>query len=781
MVTEIGKNPQYLLSLNEQQLSAVKHIDGPSLIVAGAGSGKTTVLTAKIAYLISLGVEPWNILALTFTNKAAKEMRQRIEKIVGNAKSRSLWMGTFHSVFSHILRREAHVFGFTSNYTIYQPSDTKSLVKSIVREKGLDDKIYKPSYIAEKISEAKNSLVPPKKYLESKEAMERDNAANVPYLGEIYSEYFRRCHKANAMDFDDLLLFTYVLFECYPEVKKTYSDKFRYILVDEYQDTNFAQSSIIKQLACSHNNISVVGDDAQSIYGFRGARIDNILNFDKDFKNTQIFRLERNYRSTQSIVNAANSLIKKNKFQIKKNIYSDNEVGAPIVLSGLTSDIEEGETICQKINSLHDKGVGYSNIAVLYRTNGQSRIIEEAMRKRNIPCVIYGGISFYDQKEIRDILAYLRLVTNQYDEEALRRIINYPARGIGNTTVDKIFRCAHENDIAPWTVIQQPDLYGLAVNKGTKSKLADFSRLIDRFMDEAQTLDAYQVGQLVLKESGLMAAVQSDSSSESREIIDNYSSLLSGMSQFVDTQREEGNTNAIYMADYLSEVALLTDSDKKVKDGNAVSLMTVHTAKGLEFDVVFVAGMEEGLFPNYQCFSNKDIEEERRLFFVAITRARKLCYLSYAKIRFRFGKSDSYEPSQFLQDIDMRYIKQERYSFGRGNDFVKEYFSDFDEIHSSAPSSYKTGRHGTPKCNHNTTITGKGSLKRLDANLTHVNVRTVSCSNISEGCVVEHAIFGAGLVKTIEDSAVGQKAVIDFKNFGEKKLLLKYAKLKVVT
>lgn len=771
MMPAAENSPQYLSSLNEQQLSAVKYIDGPSLIVAGAGSGKTTVLTAKIAYLISSGVEPYNILALTFTNKAAREMRQRIEKIVGHTKSGSLWMGTFHSVFSRILRKEAHVFGFFPNYTIYQPSDTTSLLKAIVKEWGLDDKVYKPSYLAERISEAKNRLVAPNEYRESKTCAERDSSDNVPRLGEIYAEYFRRCHTANAMDFDDLLLFTYVLFECYPEVKESYVNRFGHILVDEYQDTNFAQFAILKQLAGKNQRISVVGDDAQSIYGFRGARLDNILNFDKDYEGTRVFRLEKNYRSTQNIVNAANSLIKKNKFQIRKDIYSDNEVGSPVVLTGLTSDVEEGETICRKIKALHGKGVKYSDMAVLYRTNGQSRIIEETMRKRDVPCVIYGSISFYDQKEIRDVLAYLRLVVNPHDEEALRRVINRPVRGIGNTTVDKVFGCAHEHGVAPWLVVQQPDLYGLDVNRGTKDKLLAFSQLVERFRDEAQSQDAYQMGQLILKESGLMALVQSDLSSGGREVLDNYSSLLSGMSQFVDSQREEGNENAVFLIDYMSEISLLTDSDKKVTDGNAVSLMTVHIAKGLEFDVVFVTGMEEGLFPNMRCFSDREIEEERRLFFVAMTRARKMCFLSYAKIRFRFGKSDYYEPSRFLQDIDSRYVKREKSSFDRGAEKVRASFFDFDD---------KPARTTAPKC-----CAGGNSadrrLTRLRANLLPEDSAAISNGNIAVGRTVEHSKFGVGVVKAVDDGAAGRSAVIDFTNFGEKKLLLKYAKLRVLS
>ncbi len=768
-------NPQYLSSLNDQQLSAVKYIDGPSLILAGAGSGKTTVLTAKIAYLISTGMAPCNIMALTFTNKAAKEMQQRIAKIVGETKSRSLWLGTFHSVFSRILRKEAYVFGFNSGYTIYQPSDTISLLKSIVKERGLDDKIYKPSLVAARISDAKNSLYTPRKYSECQECLDRDRNDNLPFLNEIYAEYFRRCHTANAMDFDDLLLFTYALFELYPEVREKYVDQFHHILVDEYQDTNFAQAAILQQLVGDRQRISVVGDDAQSIYGFRGASISNILQFEKKYKGTHVFRLEKNYRSTQNIVNAANSLIQKNRRQMKKTMYSENEVGAPVVLTKLTSDVEEGETICHKIKELHDKsGVEYSDIAVLYRTNGQSRILEETMCKRNIPCVIYGGISFYEHKEIRDVLAYLRLIANPQDEEAMRRIINRPARGIGNVTVDKLFGCARKNDIAPLLVVQHPESYELNVSKVTKEKLIAFSQLIEMFREAAKSQDAYQMGRMVLEESGLMPLAKADLSSEGREVLDNYSSLLSGMSQFVDSQREEGNANEVSLTDYLGEISLLTDSDKKVKDGNAVSLMTIHMAKGLEFSVVFVAGMEEGLFPNVKSVSCDDIDEERRLFFVALTRAMKMCFLSCAKIRFMFGKSDYYEPSRFLQDIDSRYVKYETASFDREEEKNRTYFFGQEKFSRSA-TQYSTGSHLNL---HNDNVIGR--LKQLRPNSSQTKDSSKLIGNIEAGRKVEHAKFGLGIVIAVENGVAGWSAVINFKNFGEKKLLLKYAKLRAL-
>lgn len=784
MNSEVNNSFPFLERLNEQQRAAVEYINGPSLIVAGAGSGKTTVLTTKIAYLLETGVEPWSVLALTFTNKAAREMRERIEKIVGVVKARSLWMGTFHSIFSRILRVEGHLFGFNSNYTIYQPSDTKSLLKAILKEKGLDEKVYRLPLLLNRISEAKNMLVTPKKYRQNDVALARDNGDNIPLFEEIYGEYFNRCRQANAMDFDDLLLYTYILFSAFPEVKDKYAAKFRYLLVDEYQDTNFAQFAILNQLAKEHGNICVVGDDAQSIYSFRGARIDNILNFDKNYANTKVFKLEQNYRSTQNIVNAANSLISKNKKQIHKEIFSKNEEGSPLILNELSSDIEEGEMVCKRIRDLHSEGVNYSDIAVLYRTNGQSRILEETMRKRNIPCVLYGSNSFYDHKEIKDVLAYLRLIVNPTDEEALRRIINYPTRGIGNTTLDKIFACAKEQDTTPWNIVQQPDLYGLNVNKGTKTKLYAFAEMIKGFVEMANTQDAYEVGQEVLRRSGLMALAQKDLTSEGKEIVENYSSLLSGMSQFVGGQREQGMEETVSLCDYMSEVALLTDSDKVVKDGDAVSMMTVHIAKGLEFDVVFVTGLEEELFPSSQCVSMRELEEERRLFFVAITRAKKRCYISNAKTRFRFGKSDYYEPSRFLEDIDSKYVYQESSSIGSGRSNLNEYI-DFNEFGTRQRGMYRDG---------NRTVASKAtrpahsilrprnlvSMKRPQVSGCPVSNNSRSNINLKEGSQVEHQTFGVGLVERIEESGVGTKVVINFSNCGEKTLLLKYAKLKVI-
>ena len=784
-------------SLNEQQRAAVEYTEGPSLVVAGAGSGKTTVLTTKIAYLLEeRSVSPWNILALTFTNKAAREMRERIEGMVGIVKARSLWMGTFHSIFSRILRQEAHVFGFDSNYTIYQPGDTRSLLKAIVKERGLDDKIYKPQVLAARISEAKNMLVTPKKYCQNNEAYTRDDMNRIPLTGEIYSEYFNRCHQANAMDFDDLLLYTFIIFDAYPEVREKYADKFRYILVDEFQDTNYAQFAILNQLAAGHGNICAVGDDAQSIYSFRGARIDNILKYDKVFAGTQIFRLERNYRSTQCIVNAANSLIQKNENQIRKTIYSENEEGSPLILNELTSDTEEGEMVCHRIKTLQRGGVKLSEIAILYRTNGQSRILEESLRKKSIPYIIYGSHSFYEKKEIRDVMGYLRLIVNPNDEEALRRIINYPTRGIGNTTVDKLFACAQEQQTSAWNVVQQPDLYGLSVNSGTKSKLQSFATMIKSFADDLDTADAYQMGQRVLKESGLMAVAQADMSTDGKEVMDSYSSLLSGMSQFVQSQRETGEAFSVGMVDYLQEVALLTDSDEEKGDGDAVRMMTVHIAKGLEFDVVFITGLEQGLFPSAQCLTPREYEEERRLFFVAITRARKRCYLSNAKMRFRFGKSDWFEPSQFLKDIDPKYIYEESSSRNVKRQNLNEYI-DFDENYGSLYGRAKSSlapairrRHdnfsskGTQTFSSHSMPVGRGRMKKLSTTHPGGVGATMSArvqnGEIGVGSKVEHATFGIGTVLRIEDNMTGLKAVISFVNCGEKTLLLKYAKLNVI-
>lgn len=794
----IEKEYPFLSSLNQQQRAAVEHINGPSLIVAGAGSGKTTVLTAKVAYMIAQGIKPWNILALTFTNKAAREMRTRIELMINMNDARSVWMGTFHSIFSRILRQEAHVFGFNSNYTIYQPSDTNSLIKSIVKEMNLDDKAYKHSIIANRISMLKNMLITPVIYHKQHESLVQDTTNGIPKFSQIYTEYFKRCHDANAMDFDDLLLYTYILLQAYPEVRQKYADKFKYVLVDEFQDTNMAQAQIVHLIAGEHRNICVVGDDAQSIYSFRGARIDNILEFENMYENTHIFKLERNYRSTKNIVNAADSLIRKNSHQIRKNIFSDNEEGSPLIHNELTSDIEEGEMVCNTIQKLHKEKVPYSEIAVLYRTNGQSRIFEESLCKRGIPCIIYGSHSFYDQKEIRDVLAYLRLITNQNDEEALRRIINYPTRGIGNTTLTKLFTLAHEQHVPAWNIVQQPDLYNLDVTRGTKAKLIAFAAMINGFVNEIDSLNAYQIGQKVLTESGLMRQAQMTASNEGKEIIDNYSSLLSGMSQFVEYQRETGNTESLSLINYLSEISLLTDSDKDADDnGENVRLMTVHIAKGLEFDVVFVTGLEKDIFPSSMCYTQKEIEEERRLLFVAITRARKQCYLSNAKCRFRFGKSDVYDPSPFLNDIDRKYIYEEssydKLSYKRCSEYI-----DFDVFDSrptpptkfSKSSTYPTP-HSTYKAPQSTyktspTSTASKSMRRIgirpSSEVTSSQIAlsvNVSNGTIHQGSIIEHQTFGLGEVIKISNDNLGPKATIKFANQGEKTLLLKYAAAKI--
>ncbi len=809
----------FLARLNEQQLKAVAYTDGPQLVVAGAGSGKTTVLTTKIAYLLKRGLPAWSILALTFTNKAAREMRERVERATGVVMARSLWMGTFHSIFSRILRTEGHVFGFTPQYTVYQPSDTRSLLKSIIKEMGLDDKVYKPNVLAARISEAKNMLVTPKKYRENVGALKRDSQDNIPRLCEIYGEYFTRCHRANAMDFDDMLLYTFILLDAYPELREKYSHKFRYVLVDEFQDTNFAQMAILHLLCTRPEDadgdydvptICAVGDDAQSIYGFRGARIDNILSFDKAFAGTRVFKLERNYRSTQNIVNAANSLIHKNADQIPKTIYSENEVGAPLILNELSSDIEEGEMVCNHIRTIHSKGTPLHEIAVLYRTNGQSRIMEEALRKKDIPYIVYGSHSFYDKKEIKDLMAYLRLTLNLNDEEALRRIINVPARGIGDTTINKVFACAQQEHTTPWNVVNEPDLYGLNVNNGTKNKLHAFASMIKDFTQAANEGDAYQVGMKVLKDSGLYGVAQADISQEGRETMDNYSSLLSGMSQFVEQQREEGHEEEIRLGDYLSEVSLLTDSDQRDPDGDAVRLMTVHIAKGLEFDVVFITGMEQELFPSGMCVTQRENEEERRLFFVAITRARKCCYLSNAKTRFRFGKSDWYDPSEFLSDIDQKYIYVESNaddSFAkRRRQNLNEYI-DFDESPSasalrpyrggnsfSSRNSYSSPRSMTSSSRNAAPVhrnispqrPNKPSLIPLSSPLpendtpTAVDSARVDNGTMRVGSTVEHTTFGIGTVEGIEKSNTGLKAIISFRNFGQKTLLLKFARLKVI-
>ena len=649
-----------LNDLNEAQRAAVEYIDGPSLVIAGAGSGKTRVLTYKIAYLLSKGMKPWSIMALTFTNKAAREMKERIGRLVGDDLAQHLYMGTFHSIFSRILRAEAEHIGFNNNFTIYDETDSRSLNKAIVKEMGLDDKSYKPAAVHARISMAKNNLVSAESYASDAAIFEQNKRAQMPELGKIFVAYVQRCRQANAMDFDDLLVLTHRLFGEHEEIRQKYAARFDYILVDEYQDTNHVQMSIVMQLCKEKLRVCAVGDDSQSIYSFRGANIDNILNYQKQLKGTRLFKLEQNYRSTQTIVKAANSLIKFNRNQIKKDVYSENAVGEKLQYKPAYSDKEEAVIVAKDIKRIkRQDDCGYHDFAILYRTNAQSRSFEEEFRKQGIPYRIYGGLSFYQRKEIKDIIAYFRLVANPDDEEAIKRIINYPARGIGATTVMKIADCAHQNQVSFWEVIGEPAHYGLNVNKGTLAKLDNFRLLISSFIERSHTTDVYELGDAIIKESGISQDIMSGRDADDLARQENLEEFLSGMSAFVEERREEGRMDEAFLTDYLQDVALLTDADSEgAKDEPRVSLMTVHAAKGLEFATVFIVGLEENIFPSpLAAMSVRELEEERRLLYVAITRAEKHCILTNAKNRFRYGKMEFDNPSRFIDEIDASLIE----------------------------------------------------------------------------------------------------------------------------
>ena len=652
-----------LNDLNESQRKAVEYIDGPSLVIAGAGSGKTRVLTYKIAYLLQQGVKPWSIMALTFTNKAAREMKERIGKLVGQELAQHLYMGTFHSIFSRILRAEAQHIGFTNNFTIYDESDSRSLIKTIVKEMGLDEKVYKPASVHSRISMAKNNLMSAENYARDKELYQADQRAKMPRVGEIFITYVQRCQQANAMDFDDLLTLTFKLFQEHEDIRKKYADRFDFLLVDEYQDTNHAQMRIVMQLCKEKERVCAVGDDSQSIYSFRGANIDNILSFQSRFKEARLFKLEQNYRSTQSIVEAANSLIKHNSNQIPKNVYSKNDKGESLIYKPAYSDKEEALIVCREIKRIkRQDGCQYSDFAILYRTNAQSRSFEEEFRKQGIPYRIYGGLSFFQRKEIKDVIAYFRLVANPDDEEAFKRIINYPSRGIGNTTVAKIAACALDNHVSFWQVISSPEHYGLGVNKGTLAKLESFRLMISGFVEKSASMNAFDLGDTIVKESGISADIYKSGSRDPEDLArqENLEELLGGMQSFVEECREEGREQEAYLTDYLQGVALLTDLDSKGDDDKPrVSLMTVHASKGLEFPTVFVVGLEENVFPSAIVSTLRELEEERRLLYVAITRAEKHCVLTSAKNRFRYGKMEFGNPSRFIKEIDSAFIQED--------------------------------------------------------------------------------------------------------------------------
>ena len=789
-------NTNYIEELNESQCAAVTYNDGPSLVIAGAGSGKTRVLTYKIAYLLENGYNPWNILALTFTNKAAREMKERIARQVGMERARYLWMGTFHSIFSRILRAEAQHIGFTSQFTIYDTADSKSLLRSIIKEMGLDEKTYKPGIVQSRISNAKNHLVTPTGYAANKEAYEGDMAAKMPAIRDIYTRYWERCRQAGAMDFDDLLVYTYILFRDFPDVLARYREQFRYVLVDEYQDTNYAQHSIVLQLTKENQRVCVVGDDAQSIYSFRGADIDNILYFTKIYPDTKVFKLEQNYRSTQTIVCAANSLIEKNERQIRKAVFSEKEKGEAIGVFQAYSDVEEGDIVANKIAELRrEHDYGYADFAILYRTNAQSRIFEEALRKRTMLYKIYGGLSFYQRKEIKDVIAYFRLVVNPNDEEAFKRIINYPARGIGDTTVGKIISAATDNGVSLWAALCEPLSYGLNINKGTHTKLQGFRKLIEGFITEQADKNAYEIGTDIIRQSGIINDVCQDTSPENLSRKENIEELVNGMNDFCALRQEEGNPN-ISLTDFLSEIALLTDQDSdKADDGEKITLMTVHSAKGLEFKNVFVVGMEENLFPSGMVGdSPRALEEERRLFYVAITRAEEHCYLSFAKTRFRYGKMEFGSPSRFLRDIDINFLRMPHESGvsrsvdeGAGR-FRREIEGGFTR--SASPSRTPFGSSSSseqrerpkaqiiaPSVPRNlkkvSTIGSSGGSQAASSG-------SASVAGVQAGQMIEHERFGLGEVIKVEGTGDNAKATIHFKNAGDKQLLLRFARFKVV-
>ena len=814
-----------LNDLNEAQRAAVEYIDGPSLVIAGAGSGKTRVLTYKIAYLLSQGMKPWSIMALTFTNKAAREMKERIGKLVGNDLAQHLYMGTFHSIFSRILRAEAEHIGFNNNFTIYDESDSRSLIKAIVKELGLDDKKYKPAAVHAKISMAKNNLMSAAAYESDAAIFEQNKRAQMPEVGKIFVAYVQRCKQANAMDFDDLLTLTYQLFREHEDIRHKYAARFDYVLVDEYQDTNHVQMSIVMQLCQEKQRVCAVGDDSQSIYSFRGANIDNILNYQRQFQGTRLFKLEQNYRSTQTIVEAANSLIKHNRNQIPKDVFSENAKGEKIQYKPAYSDKEEAAIVAKDVKRIRrEDGCQYSDFAILYRTNAQSRSFEEEFRKQGIPYRIYGGLSFYQRKEIKDIIAYFRLVANPDDEEAIKRIINYPARGIGATTVLKIADCAHQNQVSFWEVIGAPERYGLAVNKGTMNKLETFRLLISSFIDRAQTTDVYELGDAIIKESGISQDIMSGKDADDLARQENLEEFLSGMSAFVEERREEGRFDELFLQDYLQDVALLTDADSDGdKDEPRVSLMTVHAAKGLEFPTVFVVGLEENIFPSpLSAASLRELEEERRLLYVAITRAEKHCILTNAKNRWRYGKMEFDNPSRFIDEIDSKLIDsqdeaggslfgfradsssdqpewaraqrprrpwedagQPRYSsrYQNSKPVASQFVADpkpslsegnfksvralnaakrYMETHSSHPASRSTGSAASSVSSSAASSAGSSSC------------------GLQEGMKIEHQRFGRGTVLKIEGTGENTKATVEFVHSGTKQLLLKFAKFMVV-
>ena len=769
-----------LNDLNDAQRAAVEYIDGPSLVIAGAGSGKTRVLTYKIAYLLSQGMKPWSIMALTFTNKAAREMKERIGKLVGDDLAQHLYMGTFHSIFSRILRAEAEHIGFNNNFTIYDESDSRSLLKAVIKEMGLDDKAYKPAAVHARISMAKNNLVTAEAYDSDPVILEQNKRARMPAIGKIYVAYVQRCRQANAMDFDDLLMLTFQLFRDHEEIRQKYAGRFDYILVDEYQDTNHVQMSIVMQLCKEKLRVCAVGDDSQSIYSFRGANIDNILNYQKQLPGTQLFKLEQNYRSTQTIVEAANSLIHHNRNQIQKEVFSKNDKGEKILYKPAYSDKEEALIVAKNIQRIkRQDDCGYDQFAILYRTNAQSRSFEEEFRKQGIPYRIYGGLSFYQRKEIKDIIAYFRLVANPDDEEAFKRIINYPARGIGAATVTKIADCAHQNQVSFWEVIGNVEHYGLNVNKGTQTKLENFRLLISSFIDRSHTLDVYELGDAIIRESRISEDIMSGKNADDLARQENLEEFLSGMQTFVAGRQEEGRMDEAYLTDYLQDVALLTDADSEgEKDEPRVSLMTIHAAKGLEFATVFVVGLEENIFPSpLAAVSVRELEEERRLLYVAITRAEKHCILTNAKNRFRYGKMEFDNPSRFIDEIDASLIEggeeTPESSFGGGRSSYGGYGSEGGY---GGRMPWDRDRSGYGRDYQNS----KPVASQFMADPKPAFASSAAGS-LTEGCRIEHQRFGIGTVLKIEGTGENTKATVEFQNAGTKQLLLKFAKFTILS
>lgn len=771
-----------LQQLNPQQREAVEYNEGPSLIIAGAGSGKTRVLTYKIAYLLKIGYPPPSILALTFTNKAAREMKERIAQLIGWQHARYLWMGTFHSVFSRILRTEAEKIGFTSSFTIFDSADSRNLIKTIIKQFQLDDKVYKPARVQATISNAKNALISPQMYAQNRELIEYDQRSKTPVLKDIYREYCNRLKASNTMDFDDLLFFTNVLFRDHPDVLKSYQERFQFILVDEYQDTNFAQYLVIKQLADAHHRVCVVGDDAQSIYSFRGANIDNILKFKDIYPEAKIFKLEQNYRSTQNIVNAANSLIRQNKEQIQKTVFSEKDEGEKIEVNSAYSDFEEGVIVSNKIWDLRrEKNEPYSDFVILYRTNAQSRIFEEALRKKNIPYRIYGGLSFYQRKEIKDVIAYFRMVVNPYDEEAFKRIINFPARGIGKTTLDKIADAARMQNISLWEVIENPLEYNLNINAGTAKKLTGFRELIESFIAQLNELNAYELASAIVKQSGIASDAYQDQTPEGMSRQENLQELLGGIHEFCETRQEEGVGN-IGLMDFLSEVSLLSDQDTdKEADKEKVTMMTIHAAKGLEFKNVFVVGLEEDLFPSAMAKNEfRGLEEERRLFYVAITRAEEYCMLTYAKSRFRNGQINACNPSRFLKDIDETFLSIS------GSVVLTNRFDTYADKTENAFFQNKIQKND----NNDVTKNNRNTFNKYEDNNIRpnfVNVKNATpksssavVSEVQAGNIIKHERFGIGKVISVSGDPESRKATVEFENSGTKQLLLKFARFDVI-